>query len=77
MDYQTFIQQATEFKKLDFEGFNKVIKFLTIADATHPWTVLRASELLNWVNEGAYQTIVGSHATPSKTSITERLKKIK
>ena len=51
MNYQTFIQQATEFKQLDYDGLNKFIKILTIADATHPWTVVRAAELLNWINE--------------------------
>ena len=54
MDYQTFIQQATEFKQLDYNAMNKVIKFISIADASHPWTVMRAAELLNWINSGEY-----------------------
>ena len=50
MHYETFIQQATEFKQLDYEALNKVIKLISIADDSHPWTVMRAAELLNWIN---------------------------
>ena len=49
MNYRTFIQQASEFKQLDYEGLNKIIKLISIADASHPWTVMRAAELLNWI----------------------------
>ena len=51
MKYQTFIQQANDFKQLDFDGMNKIIKTISIADDTHPWTVMRAAELLNWMEE--------------------------
>lgn len=54
MDYATFIQQAKEFKQLDYDSLNKIIKFLSIADASHPWTVMRSAELLNWINQGFY-----------------------
>ena len=50
MNYQTFIQQAIEFKQLDYNAMSKVIKFISIADASHPWTVMRAAELLNWIS---------------------------
>lgn len=54
MNYQCFIQQATEFKQLDYNAMNKAIKLISIADESHPWTVMRASELLNWMNSGEY-----------------------
>ncbi len=41
MKYQTFIQQAKDFKQLDFDGMNKIIKTISIADDAHPWTVMR------------------------------------
>ena len=56
MNYQTFLQQAADFKQLDYEGLNKVIKLISIADATHPWTVMRAAELLNWINAGGFNS---------------------
>ena len=55
MKYQTFIQQAKDFKQLDFDGMNKIIKTISIADDTHPWTVMRAAELLNWIDNGEYE----------------------
>lgn len=50
----TFLQQARDFKMLDYDSMNKVVKFLSIADETHPWTVMRASELLKWIDQGEY-----------------------
>lgn len=58
MNYQCFIQQATEFKQLDYNAMNKAIKLISIADESHPWTVMRASELLNWMNSGEYNKYV-------------------
>ena len=75
--YETFIQQATEFKQLDYDGLNKFIKFISIVDATHPWTVVRAAELLKWIKDGEFEKLVGDNTISSKSSISERLKKIK
>lgn len=58
MKYQTFIQQAKDFKQLDFEGMNKIIKTISIADDSHPWTVMRAAELLNWINGGELRKLL-------------------
>jgi len=61
MNNNAFIHQAQEFKQLDYETLNKVVKFISIMDSSHPWTVMRAAELLNWVNGGEYNRIVVSH----------------
>ena len=58
LNMDTFIQQARDFKQLDEEGMNKLIKVLSIAEANHPWTVMRAAELLKWINEGEYRKFV-------------------
>lgn len=55
---ESFIQQARDFKMLDFDGMNKVVKFLSIADETHPWTVMRSAELLKWMDMGEYNRFV-------------------
>lgn len=75
MKYQTFIQQAKDFKQLDFDGMNKIIKTISIADDTHPWTVMRAAELLNWIESREYGKYLPLAA--SKGSISDKLKKIK
>ena len=38
---------------------NKIIKFISIADSSHPWTVMRAAELLNWLQSGEPKQIIG------------------
>ena len=35
MDINTFLEQAQEFKDLDNEGLNKIVKILFIAEANH------------------------------------------
>ena len=57
----TFLQQSRDFQMLDYDGMNKVVKFLSIADSTHPWTVMRSSELLKWIDAGEYDKIVNKH----------------
>ena len=63
MNKEAFIKQATEFKQ-SFSGFtDKAIKTLTIAGSSHPWTVLRAAELLTWYESGEYQDILNANTS--------------
>lgn len=55
---ETFLQQARDFEMLDYDGMNKVVKFLSIADETHPWTVMRSAELLKWIESGEYDRFI-------------------
>ena len=71
MNYETFIQQATEFKQLDYDSLNKIIKFISIADESHPWTVMRAAELLNWIISGEYKSFIGREAANSSAISTK------
>lgn len=60
MNRDSFIKQATEFRK-SFSGFtDNVIKTISIMGSSHPWTVLRAAELLLWYESGEYQRILDS-----------------
>ena len=54
----TFLQQARDFKTLDYDAMNKVVKFISIADESHPWTVMRSAELLKWIDSGEYGRFV-------------------
>lgn len=56
--YEDFITQAKEFKDYDFDTLSKVTKIFTIMWQTHPWTIMRASELLKWVESSEYDKIV-------------------
>lgn len=61
IDIKAFVKQAQEFEQLDYDGMSKVIKFLSILDSNHPWTVLRTSQLINWVHSGTVKQIMTTH----------------
>ena len=50
-----------EFKDLDYEGLNKIVKMLSIAEANHPWTVMRAAQLVDWISAGEAKRIINTH----------------
>lgn len=58
LNYETFIQQARDFKQLDYDAMNKFVKFISIIDDSHPWTVMRAAELLRWICDEDYDTFI-------------------
>lgn len=53
-----FIDQAERFKRFDYDNLNKIIKFFSIIDESHPWTVMRTAELISWINSGEYQNVM-------------------
>lgn len=63
---EDFIAQAREFKALDADKLNWLVKWLSTMGQTHPWTVMRASQFLAWVDDGGYEAVLnGQHALPA------------
>ena len=58
MDVNDFLEQAQNFKDMDQEVSNKVIRFLATANKDHPWAVQRARELMLWVQDGGYSRVM-------------------
>lgn len=58
LDPNDFLQQAQEFSDLDENLYNKVAKTVLLLGSSHPWTVLRARELMLWVQSGEYSRIL-------------------
>ena len=54
----SFIKQAESFKDFDLKGFNKVIRVVNTLYMSHPYAVLRASQLMEWKESGDYQKIL-------------------
>lgn len=54
----SFLEQAKRFESIDFEKASKLVKVASSLGRTHPWTVLRASELMKWIESGEYETIM-------------------
>lgn len=58
-----FVKQSEDFSDLDYEGLNKVVKLISIANASHPWTVMRGAELLKWSKTGYTQFVPSTRKT--------------
>ena len=61
IDPKSFVEQAKQFQQLDYENMNKIIKMILISQADHPWTVMRAAQLIEWVDSGDVKKIIYSH----------------
>lgn len=61
IDVNAFITQAQEFKGLDYDALSKTIKLLAIADNSHPWTVMRAAQLIDWIQTNEPKTILNKN----------------
>lgn len=58
---EAFLEQAKEFEYL-LTGAESVIKNISVLDNTHPWTVLRAAELIKWIESGEYERVLNRFA---------------
>lgn len=61
-DKETILRQADEFKKENQDFINKAMTTFSVLDNTHPWTVLRAAELIKWIDSGEYERILSGAA---------------
>jgi len=53
-----FVSQAREFKTNNLDGLDQLTKTFSFMEYQLPWTVMRASELLKWVDSGDYQNLL-------------------
>jgi hypothetical protein len=53
-----FIAQAKDFAELDESRLDWIAKALCIMTQDHPWTVIRASEFLRWIDSGEYDRVL-------------------
>jgi Zn-dependent protease with chaperone function len=58
VDVKHFIKQAQEFQNFDTSMGDKIAKQISISGSEHPWTVMRAREVLTWIETGGYQAIL-------------------
>ena len=57
MDLNEFLAQAEEYRKID-NILDQILKVLNTLGRTHPFLVLRAALLRDWIEEGAYDRVV-------------------
>jgi len=58
INLDAFMEQVRSFETMEYEQLNRVWKFIALIDDTHPWTVMRASELVRWVESGEYDAVL-------------------
>ena len=57
-----FVAQARAFEGMDSDKLSWFAKWLSTAGQTHPWTVMRAKECLEWVDDGGYERVLAKPA---------------
>jgi Zn-dependent protease with chaperone function len=57
---EDFIAQARAFTAMDAEKLNWFAKWMSAMGQSHPWTVMRASECLSWIDTGAYEKVLAA-----------------
>jgi Zn-dependent protease with chaperone function len=55
-----FIAQARAFEAMDSDKLSWIAKWLSTVGQSHPWTVLRAKQLLAWVDAGEYERVLAA-----------------
>lgn len=73
---ESFLKQARDFSE-SFKGVgSSLMKTAMIAGSTHPWGVMRASELLKWYESGEYEKVL-NHAASVATQCPRCKKTLK
>lgn len=57
---EDFIAQARAFESLDGDALNWIARRLSAMDQSHPWTVLRAQQCLQWIDAGDYERLLAT-----------------
>ena len=60
MDRESFMQQAQEFQERYGGVTDTVIKNISILNDSHPWTIMRAAELIKWIESGEYEKVLSN-----------------
>jgi Zn-dependent protease with chaperone function len=60
-DLEVYMEQAREYQ--DLGGLDHVYKLLNTVGMTHPHHTLRAAQLQNWIDDGAYDRIMNGEYT--------------
>lgn len=55
---EDFIAQAREFEAMDAEKLTMLAKWLSSMGESHPWTVMRAQQLLRWIDSHDYEQVL-------------------
>ena len=60
--------QAAQFDDIQVTTFDRLIRFAASYENPHPFTVIRASQLFQWIDQGEYQRILNRTDYPGGTT---------
>ncbi|NJL82128.1 MAG: M48 family metallopeptidase, partial [Chloroflexaceae bacterium] len=69
-----FMAQAREFETQNFNSLDKVTRTLSYLDQLFAWAIMRASELLKWIDSGEYAALIQSPQPMSNDDASEGTK---
>lgn len=55
---EEFIEQAYDFDSHNLDNIDKITKAFSFMETSRPWSVLRASELLKWIDSGEDMALI-------------------
>ena len=53
-----FQSQAREFSSINLDNLDQITKIFSFMEYRFPWSVMRAAELLKWVDSGEYEKLI-------------------
>jgi len=59
MDHEEFLKQIRAYEEADESTLNKAYKVLLTAFRTHPFPIMRAKHLDEWIREGGFTKLTG------------------
>src|SRR5436853_1061358 len=63
MNAQEFLKQADLYEEVDASILDRIYKTLLVAPVSHPLTIVRAREIINWSESREYKDILDGHYT--------------
>ena len=58
MDAREFLKQANLYEEVDFNMLDRMYKMLMVTPLSHPLTIVRAREIINWAETRGYNDIL-------------------
>lgn len=68
---EDFLAQVKEFGDNNLDNMDKFTKMLSFMESRQSWAVMRASELLKWVDTGDYYNLIQPEANSESSTTTE------
>jgi Zn-dependent protease with chaperone function len=68
MDAKEFLKQADLYQEADANVLNRIYKGMLVAPVTHPLTIVRAREIMNWSESREYRDILAGRYPRKRTT---------